>query len=389
MDVLVIGQSNASNWSHDLSFSPAHANTFVWSGGKWGPAQGEGAVAFTATLTEATGGPVRVVNAAVGGTALLPAAGGDNWLATGASSPYGKMLSAVAASGLKPAAIVWIQGEDDAGARVSTADYLHGLETLFGRLGAKFGSVPVVIQPLILPQTGKDAIVAAQEAYVASHSNAHLVEPSVELLGRDRLHFTPVSYNVLGDLTAREVLSAMSKSAGSGDVDRVYGGAGDDQLAGTDGSDVLLGAQGNDLLVAGAGSDLLSGGSGNDVLRGGPGSDLLTGDSGRDSFVFADAPSSGADRITDFTPGADRLVFDPSVYDLSRVAYDHASGLVSYDGKAVVMLQGMPALGTGDISNLSITPDSAPSGDGGGGGDGMSGALAVAGAVLGLGAWLM
>src|SRR5947209_8771754 len=109
MDVLVIGQSNASNWSHDLSFSPAHANTFVWTGGNWGQAQGEGATAFTATLTESTGEPVRVVNAAVGGTALLRV-GGDYWLATGASSPYGKMLSAVAASGLKPDAIVWIQG---------------------------------------------------------------------------------------------------------------------------------------------------------------------------------------------------------------------------------------------------------------------------------------
>jgi Ca2+-binding RTX toxin-like protein len=387
MDVLVIGQSNASNWSHDLSFSPAHANTFVWSGGKWGQAQGEGAVAFTATLTESTGEPVRVVNAAVGGTALLPAVGGDNWLATGASSLYGKMLSAVAASGLKPAAIVWIQGEDDASAGVGTADYLHGLETLFGRLGAKFGSVPVVIQPLILPQKGKDIIVAAQEAYVASHSNAHLVEPSVELLGRDIYHFTPVSYNVLGDLTAREVLSALSKSAASGDVDRVYGGAGNDQLAGTDGSDVLLGAQGNDRLVAGAGSDLLSGGSGDDVLRGGPGSDLLSGDSGRDSFVFAEAPAA-ADRITDFAPGVDRLVFDPSVFDLSHVTYDHATGQVFYDGKVVVTLQGTPVLGAGDISNVSITPDSAPSGDGGDG-DGMSGALAVAGAVLGLGAWLL
>ena len=386
MDVLVIGQSNASNWSHDLSFSPAHANTFVWSGGKWGPAQGEGAIAFTATLTEATGEPVRVVNAGVGGTSLLPLVG-DNWLATGGSSPYGKMLAAVAASGLKPDAIVWIQGEEDAGSRVGTADYEHGLETLFGRLAAKFGSVPVVIQPLILPQPGKEAIVAAQEAYVASHPNAHLLSPPVELLGRDKVHFTPVAYNVLGDLMAREVLSALSKPAGPDDVNRIYDGPGSDQVAGTDGNDVLLGTQGNDRLVAGGGNDLLSGGSGDDVLRGGPGSDLLTGDSGRDSFVFADPPASGADRITDFTPGVDRLVFDPSVYDLSRIAYDHASGLVSYDGKAVVVLQGAPVLGPGDISNVSITPDSAPSGDSGG--DGVSGALAVAGAVLGLGAWLL
>ena len=386
MDVLVIGQSNASQWSHDLSFSPAHANTFVWTGDKWGKAQGEGAVAFTAALNEATGQPVRMVNAGVGGSALLPI-GGDAWLATGASSPYGKMLSAVAASGLKPDAIVWVQGEDDAGAGVSTADYLHGLETLFARLSAKFGNVPVVIQPLILPQPGKEAIVAAQEAYVASHPNAHMVEPSVELLGRDRLHFTPVSYNVLGDLTAREVLSALSKSPVPGDVDRVYGGTDNDQLIGTDGNDVLLGAQGNDRLVAGAGTDLLSGGSGDDVLRGGPGSDLLSGDTGRDSFVFAEAPGA-PDRITDFAPGVDRLVFDPSVYDLSHVTYDHATGQVFYDGKAVVTLQGAPVLGAGDISNVSITPDSAPSGDGGEG-DGMSGAIAVAGAVLGLGAWLL
>ena len=60
MDVLVIGQSNASQWSHDLSFSPAHANTFVWTGDKWGKAQGEGAVAFTAALNNSIGSIVAI-----------------------------------------------------------------------------------------------------------------------------------------------------------------------------------------------------------------------------------------------------------------------------------------------------------------------------------------
>lgn len=88
-------------------------------------------------------------------------------------------------------------------------------------------------------------------------------------------------------------------------ADRIDGGKGDDRLFGSDGKDRLYGNADNDRLYGGDSKDKLFGGSGRDTLDGGAGNDTLTGDSGSDVFVFA--PGTGADRITDFQDGADRI----------------------------------------------------------------------------------
>ena len=371
MDILIIGQSNASNWSFDTSFSAPYPGTLAWTGA-WRTVTGEGAIVFSGTLAAASGQPVRLLNAGEGGSSLLPIQGA-NWLATGPGSLYAGMRADAAAAGLRPDAIVWIQGEKDAGAGVSTEQYLDGLNTFFARIAQDFGDVPVFIQPLILPQPGMDEIVAAQRAFVASHPNAVLVEPRVELPTRDLLHFTPIGYNVLGDFTAREVLATLGLpspapiihgSAGSNVLggragnDRVYAGAGDDRLFGGNGVDVLLGEQGNDSLSGGAGADTLSGGR------------------GADRFVF-DAPGA-ADRIVDFQPGIDDLAFDPARYagvgaagsfaagagftsgrDAGdRVVYDTSTGNLYYDpdgngsgaAQLVATLEARPTLTAGDIA---------------------------------------
>ena len=91
------------------------------------------------------------------------------------------------------------------------------------------------------------------------------------------------------------------------------GGKGDDLLKGGKGSDLeeireavrLIGRNGNDSLNGGGQNDKLLGGNGNDVLRGGKGKDVLTGGAGRDTFVLVNR--SGADKITDFEDGFDKL----------------------------------------------------------------------------------
>src|SRR5688572_13585158 len=106
MDILVIGQSNASNWFNDITFSAAVPNTLSWRSGSWKSVQGEGAISFANTLAAASGQQVRLLNAAVGDTSLTPVTSA-NWLATGPGTLYGNTLAAVAASGLKPDAIIW------------------------------------------------------------------------------------------------------------------------------------------------------------------------------------------------------------------------------------------------------------------------------------------
>jgi phospholipase/lecithinase/hemolysin len=87
--------------------------------------------------------------------------------------------------------------------------------------------------------------------------------------------------------------------------DLAWGGEGDDYILGGEGADVLWGNQGNDILNGGIGNDKLLGGSGNDRLDGGAGNDLLVGGEGNDQFVYR--PGSGADEISDFAQGSDKL----------------------------------------------------------------------------------
>ncbi len=97
--------------------------------------------------------------------------------------------------------------------------------------------------------------------------------------------------------------------------DKAFGGDGSDTLDGGAGNDTLDGGNGNDSLRGGDGADRLSGGAGNDTLRGGAGADTLTGGSGADQFQFE--PAAGADVVTDFVPGTDRLMFS-GLFQLTR-----------------------------------------------------------------------
>ena len=86
---------------------------------------------------------------------------------------------------------------------------------------------------------------------------------------------------------------------------RIEGSGRANWLEGDAGRDRLLGLGGNDTLAGGAGADTLLGGQGADVLMGGTGADVLTGGAGRDVFVLT--ARSGADRITDFQNGVDKI----------------------------------------------------------------------------------
>lgn len=108
---------------------------------------------------------------------------------------------------------------------------------------------------------------------------------------------------------------------GYGGNDLIYGGGGNDTLIGSGGNDTAYGGDGNDLLYfvfspnptlmyGDAGNDTLFGGSGVDSLHGGSGVDRMTGGAGKDIFyvdVRTDSTTTGADLITDFVQGQDRI----------------------------------------------------------------------------------
>lgn len=90
--------------------------------------------------------------------------------------------------------------------------------------------------------------------------------------------------------------------------DVIMGNSGNNLLIGMRGNDTLLGGAGDDILEGGMGNDDLNGGTGNDRLNGGAGDDRLFGGAGFDLFSF-DTHSFGADLITDFQDGLDRIDF--------------------------------------------------------------------------------
>jgi len=161
-----------------------------------------------------------------------------------------------------------------------------------------------------------------------------------------------VTYNSINGTPASETINGTSVH------DVIKAGNGSDTVYGGGGSDIIFGGEGFDKLYGGEGWDTLDGGSGNDTLVGGTGNDTLTGGIGADKFVFNVGPNSsgyagGLDKITDFTVGVDKLVFDnatfkyigpdgdlnanvfctdPAALDANdRVIYDSATGIVSYD----------------------------------------------------------
>lgn len=114
-----------------------------------------------------------------------------------------------------------------------------------------------------------------------------------------------------------------------------------DFVRGGAGSDTLFGNAGDDRLYGDTGSDVLNGGDGIDRLYGGAGSDQLTGGADRDAFFFG--AGAGADVITDWTNGVDRILFfsDSGVSDFEDISVIQSSAdvLLIYGGSNFLFLR--------------------------------------------------
>jgi Ca2+-binding RTX toxin-like protein len=111
--------------------------------------------------------------------------------------------------------------------------------------------------------------------------------------------------------------------AGGAGADSIAGLGGNDTLRGGDAADTLLGGDGGDNLSGEAGDDRLLGEAGNDTLTGGAGNDVIATGSGTDRVVFG--AGAGADRVTDFVVGTDRV-------ELPGIATATVSASVMTDG---------------------------------------------------------
>jgi len=146
------------------------------------------------------------------------------------------------------------------------------------------------------------------------------------------------------------LVSIENLESGAGD-DRLTGNTGSNRLAAHGGNDSLFGDAGNDTLLGGDGNDWLDGGSGNDRIEAGDGNDTLLGGIGRDTLlgsanadIFVFRTGAGADVISDFTPGLDRVAFDFTPADFALNYWNQSTilnGLSDTTSGAVLRLGGV------------------------------------------------
>ena len=131
------------------------------------------------------------------------------------------------------------------------------------------------------------------------------------------LYTVDVAYTDAGGVEQTESLPDVENLIGSNHDDILAGDRRDNGIDGGAGNDTLYGGPGggDDVMAGGLGNDRLFGGQGNDTLIGGPGDDRLAGGPGADVFVFG--PGDGADTVTDFSSGTDKI--DLMAFDIEGI----------------------------------------------------------------------
>ena len=207
--------------------------------------------------------------------------------------------------------------------------------------------------------------------------------------GFDTVEFAAnATSGLIADLAAGTITGGETGGAGSStilNIERFIAGDFNDVVTGSSVANYVDTRAGNDTVDGAAGNDTLIGGTGNDRLAGGTGTDSMTGGAGLDSFVFSEAGTANADRITDFVSASDKVALDDagfvnigalgnfaagdgrfwaaagatSGHDANdRVIYNTSTGSLYYDAdgsgagaaQLIATFTGNPAIAATDIS---------------------------------------
>lgn len=119
----------------------------------------------------------------------------------------------------------------------------------------------------------------------------------------------------------------------------------------TNAAQKLTGTSGADSMTGGNDNDYINGAKGNDTLVGGKGNDTLVGGTGND--VFLHYKGDGADSISDFTHGQDKIVL--SGYSLNGITYILAHDVKQVGNNTVITLGTNDSITLQNITASSLT----------------------------------
>lgn len=258
----------------------------------WGP-EVQFAIDFRAKFPDEI---LRIVKKADGGTGLNLNSG--PYVADWSPDSNGELFdqtktiiseAGAAAGGLRPNAVFFGQGEEDATTTGAANAYATNLPAFLAAVRAEWmsnsqGKVGLFLigdTPLYAA-----AVRTAQLQTDQAQVNTGSFDTADYPLQPDNLHYTAAGYNMAGS-GFFSLFNTWSS-----------GGAAPPAPPPPSGSGAVINS-------SGYGATLI-GGAQNDTLNAGQGPDILTGGGGADRFVFAAAPWNPG-RITDFTPGVDKI----------------------------------------------------------------------------------
>lgn len=143
--------------------------------------------------------------------------------------------------------------------------------------------------------------------------------------------------------------------------DVIYGGQGSDSIMGNDGADNISGNREADVIVGGSGDDTLTGNLGQDVIAGESGNDYIAGQRDNDTVsggegadIFAFFSEGGADVITDFQKGADKIAIALNINNSGIASFGQLSITADSAGAAVIHLGNDDQVTLSGVAPLSL-----------------------------------
>lgn len=259
----------------------------------WGP-EVQFAIDFRAKFPDEI---LRIVKKADGGTGLDLNSGA--YVADWSPESNGELFdqaktmigeAGAAAGGIRPDMVFFGQGEEDATTSTAANAYATNLPAFLSAVRAEWmsdsqGKVGIFMIGDTPPYAA--AVRSAQLQTDQGQVNTGSFDTADYPLQSDNLHYTAAGYNMAG--------SGFFSLFGS-----LTSGGGSPPATSPPPSG------GGMVINSSAYGDSLTGGAQNDTLNAGQGPDVLTGGGGADRFVFAAAPWNPG-RITDFTPGVDKI----------------------------------------------------------------------------------